>query len=218
MRYRLALFDFDGTLADSFALFAGMLDEVADRFGFARLDPREIDSLRGLDTQAILRRLQVPMWKLPRIAMYMRSAFAERSGELRLFPGIPAALRQLHDGGVELGIVSSNAGPTIQRILGAETAALVRHYECGASLFGKPSKLKKVLRRSGIAGKEAIYIGDEIRDAVAAAEAGLHFGAVSWGYNLPAALAAQKPRELFDSVGDMVARLTDGARAAPGDR
>lgn len=208
MKYRLALFDFDGTLADSFPLFAGMLDEVAERFGFPRVAPGEIEGLRGLDTQAILRRLQVPMWKVPRIAMYMRSAFAERSDELRLFPGIPDALRQLHDRSIELGIVSSNATATIQRILGPETAALVRHYECGASLFGKPSKLKKVLRRSGIAGEEAIYIGDEVRDAHAAAEAGLDFGAVSWGYNLPAALAAQHPTELFGSVDDMVARLT----------
>ena len=35
--YALAVFDFDGTLADSFPWFAGVLNGVADRYGFRRV-------------------------------------------------------------------------------------------------------------------------------------------------------------------------------------
>ena len=46
MRYRLAIFDFDGTLADSFPLVMTMMNDVADRFGFRRVGEGELDELR----------------------------------------------------------------------------------------------------------------------------------------------------------------------------
>ena len=68
MRHRLALFDFDGTLADSQDWFLGIFDQVADRFGYRRLAPGDRERLRGLETKAILHDLGVPTWKLPMIA------------------------------------------------------------------------------------------------------------------------------------------------------
>lgn len=37
MRYRLVLFDFDGTLADAFPFFLSVFNTIADRHGFKRL-------------------------------------------------------------------------------------------------------------------------------------------------------------------------------------
>ena len=39
MGYRLAIFDFDGTLADSLPWFEGILDRVADEFAIRKIDP-----------------------------------------------------------------------------------------------------------------------------------------------------------------------------------
>ena len=38
MTYRLAIFDFDGTLADSFPFFLSVFNTIADRHGFRRID------------------------------------------------------------------------------------------------------------------------------------------------------------------------------------
>ena len=46
MSYRLAIFDFDGTLADSFPYFVAVFNQVADRHAFNRIHPEELDSLR----------------------------------------------------------------------------------------------------------------------------------------------------------------------------
>ena len=89
-------------------------------------------------------------------------------------------------------------------MLGPETTALVAQFECGASIFGKPPKLRKVLRRCGIPPERAIYVGDEIRDADAAKATGMAFGAVSWGYNRVDALAARGPQAIFGSFDDLV--------------
>ncbi len=40
--YRLVVFDFDGTLADSFPWFARVINDVADRYRFARIAPDEV--------------------------------------------------------------------------------------------------------------------------------------------------------------------------------
>ena len=72
-----------------------------------------------------------------------------------------------------------------------------------------------MLRRSGCTRTEAIAIGDEIRDIEAARQAGIAFGAVSWGYTLPDALAQEKPEEMFRSFEDISRRLTAGGRQQP---
>ena len=63
--YQLAIFDFDGTLADSFPWFIGVLNGVADRYGFNRVRPDDVEQLRGYDARQIMRHLRVPSWKLP---------------------------------------------------------------------------------------------------------------------------------------------------------
>jgi phosphoglycolate phosphatase len=88
-------------------------------------------------------------------------------------------------------------------VLGHKNAALIDHYGCGASIFGKPPKFRQVLRRSGVRAHEAICIGDEVRDAEAAHSLGIPFAAVSWGYATPELLASQEPDQMFVSVGDI---------------
>lgn len=204
-RYRLAVFDFDGTLADSLPWMLGVLDGVADRFGFAKLGHDELHALRGLDSMAILKRFELPLWKVPRVAAHMRAL--AKTERMPLFDGVEAALRELHARGVELAVVSSNGAETIRRSLGGEVSASIGWYECGASMFGKAAKLKKVLAKSGRDAREAIYVGDEVRDADAAASAGMPFGAVSWGYNDLDVLLTKRPAEVFASVAEIAMKL-----------
>lgn len=204
---RLALFDFDGTLADSFSYFASTLEEAAPHFGFRAPSREELDSLRELDAKEILRALHVPIWKVPAIATFMRQRMSSDRETIRVFPGVRPTLRRLREKGMALGIVSSNAAPTIRAVLGEETASLVAHYECGISLFGKPARLKRVLRRSGMEPEETIYIGDELRDLYAARAAGMRFGAVTWGYNRPEALEARNPDAIFHQVEELAESL-----------
>ena len=46
-RYDLAIFDFDGTLADSAAWFRSRINQVAQRYGFRQVTDEELERLRG---------------------------------------------------------------------------------------------------------------------------------------------------------------------------
>jgi phosphoglycolate phosphatase len=181
MRYRLAIFDFDGTLADSFPWFMEAMKEIADEFRFRRIEDHEVDALRGYEARRLAAHLGMPMWKMPLVARSMRRRMAADAGRIPLFPGAGAMLRALADAGVTLAIVTSNSEANVRRVLGPENAALVRHYGCGAAIFGKAPKLRKVLRDSGVPAAQALSIGDEIRDLHASRVEGIAFGAVAWG-------------------------------------
>ena len=85
---------------------------------------------------------------------------------------------------------------------------LITRFDCGAAMFGKHWKFRRVARRLGIEPSEIICIGDEIRDIEAAKAAGMDSGAVAWGYALPAALQAAGATHLFTSIEEMTERLT----------
>lgn len=204
MPFKLAIFDFDGTLADSFPWFASVINETADKFRFRRVMPDEVDSLRGKSSREMMRILGVSAWKLPFIGNYIRKRKAQDLHGIPLFAETPAALRRLSETGVGLAIVSSNSESNIRAMFGPETAALIAHYECGSSLHGKAKRFKAVLRKSGFTAREAIAIGDELRDIEAARAAGIPFGAVTWGYTHGAALKAARPDFAFDTFAQMV--------------
>ncbi len=200
MTYRLAIFDFDGTLADSFPWFVGVLNGVARRYGFRQVRPDELETLRGCDARALMRHLQVPAWKLPFIARHMRRLMARDIAGIAAFDGVSGLLRTLAERGVTIAVVSSNSVDNIRRVLGPDSAALVQRYACGASLFGKPAKFRSVLRDTGTPAAAAIAIGDETRDIEAARRVGIACAAVTWGYARADVLAAGRPDFLFDRM------------------
>lgn len=212
MAYKLAIFDFDGTLADSFPWFTHVINDTADKFRFRRVEAHEIDGLRGKSSRQMMQILGVSAWKLPFIGNYIRKRKAQDLHAIPLFAEAPAALRRLHDAGMTLAIVSSNSEANIRAMFGTDTAALIAHYECGSSLHGKAKRFRAVLRKTRLTPADAISIGDELRDIEAAREAGIAFGAVTWGYTHGAAMKAAGPDFAFDTFSAMVETILASGR------
>lgn len=202
--YDLVLLDFDGTLADSARWLAAQVNDVAARFGFRPVDAAEMEALRACDAREIIRRLGVPAWKLPAIGRHLRALALAQSDRIALFPGVAEALAGLAAAGARTGIVSSNGEAYVRAVLGAELAATIGYWGCGASLFGKARRLRGAVRRMGVAPARAIYVGDERRDVAAARAAGIACAAVRWGYATPAALAAAGPDRMLGSVAELL--------------
>jgi phosphoglycolate phosphatase len=202
--YQLAILDFDGTLADSLGVFVRSYNETAAAFGLLPIAPHQFDELRMLGAREISRRLRVPAWKTPFIVRRVRDLMTRRVHEVSLFDGVRDVLTQLATRGVTLALVSSNTESNVRRVLGSELSALFRYYECGVSIFGKAVRFSRLLRTTRIEPVRVICIGDEVRDAEAAARTGIDFGAVTWGYSAPAALEQTAPRFMFKSVADLL--------------
>ncbi|MDG5488038.1 HAD hydrolase-like protein [Sphingomonas sp. BGYR3] len=201
---RLAIFDFDGTLSDSGTWFLSIVDELADRFGFRHVSPEEIETLRGRTTREVIRAVGISRWRLPAIARYVQARFAENAHRIELFPGVSDMLAQVHDAGIRIAICTSNTEANAKAVLGPDNVALVEHFECGASLFGKARKFRRLMRKLNVRPDEALSVGDETRDVTAARKAGVRCGAVLWGYANPGILGAMHPDWLFTGPDHVV--------------
>lgn len=203
MKYRLIIFDFDGTLADTFPWLMSILDQVADKFNLERPSKADVESLRTIHAREMMKRYDVSFWKLLFMSRYVQKNMTRDIQSIELFPGMDQLLKDLHELGVKLALVTSNSLQNVHQVLGPETASLFEHYECGVSIMGKTSKFRKVLKKTKVLPDEVLCVGDEIRDLEAAQNAGLAFGAVSWGYTRPEALIIKSPEEIFSNVSDI---------------
>lgn len=183
--------------------FNSILNTVADKYGFRKIDAAEREQLRSRDASEILKFLNIPLWKLPAIMSHVRTLMQEIDPSVQLFDGIPQALARLKASGLRLAVVSSNSIENVQRVLGADTAALFDDYECGTDLFGKAAKIDRLLKQHGTAPERFLLVGDETRDIDAARKAGVRVGSVAWGYNHLDALRGRGPDELFLTVADL---------------
>ena len=144
-----------------------------------------------------------PRWRLP----FMRRALACRAEAMRLLPGAKSLLRRLAGQGVVLGLVSAHSAASVRKILGPEAAALIEHYECGAGLFGRAAKFRKMLRRARVQASESLCLGDSAQDIEAARAAGMAAGVVAWGSACREILTLRAPTLLFETPDDVAARL-----------
>jgi phosphoglycolate phosphatase len=185
----------------------GIFNELAAEYGFRKVAAHEVEEFRDLHGTELLKALGLSLWKLPRVVAALRTKMSKHAHGLKPYPGIPEALGQLTASGILLGVVSSNSAENVQRILGTH-GSLIHHYSCGASMFGKAPKIQALARKCKVRLEQVLYVGDEIRDAEAAAKAGVAFGAVSWGQNRIETLRKMHPAEVFSSVQDLVQHLT----------
>jgi len=200
MKYRLAIFDFDGTLADSFPFFIRVFNQLAEQHGFKGIKPELAPTFRHYSARQMMEQVGMPAWKLPFVAKSFIALMRQNAASISLFEQIDDTLLHLASNGVTLAIVSSNAFDNVSQILGPANTRLIRQFECGMSIFGKPPRIQKVLKKTGIPSHEAIYIGDQVSDLEAARKVKISFGAVSWGYGTIESLKEHFPEEEFDSV------------------
>jgi phosphoglycolate phosphatase len=204
MKYKLVILDFDGTLADTFPWFLNTLDHVAEKYNLIKINENQEEDLRKLDAKIFIKQLKIPLYKLPQIAKYMRNLMTEQIEQIKLFDGSEKLLRDLKAKGYKIAIVSSNSQENIRKVMGEDLIKQIDYFMGGVSMFGKESKLKKVLKLSGVTKEEAIYIGDEIRDMQASKNVGLNCGAVTWGYNASEALAVLAPTMMFNTLEEIL--------------
>jgi len=209
-RYDLIVFDFDGTLADSFPWFWKMLPELIVKFRLKSLDEARRDEYRRLSARAMMTEVGIRWWRVPAIARHFKKRMAQEIHSITLFDGIREMLHRLHDAGIRTAIVSSNSEANVRRVLGAETSACIAYFGCGAAVLGKRRKTLRAIRAVGARPQTTLCIGDEIRDADVARVIGADFAGVSWGFTMPAALAAASDQPLLAAPADIVERVLNG--------
>ncbi|HDR8956840.1 HAD hydrolase-like protein [Burkholderia vietnamiensis] len=207
MPYRLIAFDFDGTLADSLDCFLSALTDASRLHGFRDATPELRPALRGMSAREIIRALDVPVWKVPRVTLDVRRLMRPRLTQVELFPGVAATFDALAARGIRIAIATSNSEDVVRDRLGPHASGCVDTFACGIPLFGKARRLRALVHEAGVQPADVLYVGDEIRDAEAARRARIAFQGVAWGYTTPHALQPHCDTPLLPSLDALLARV-----------
>jgi phosphoglycolate phosphatase len=204
---RHILFDFDGTIADSRSLIIRLYNDLAEQYGYGRIDDDNLEELRQLPLVERGAALGIPLLRIPELALQAKRRYRDYLIDLQPIPGVPELLRHLHEDGLALTILSSNREGTIRSFLASAGLPPFTEVLSSRGMFTKHQTLRRWLKRSGAAPSETLYVGDEHRDAVACGKAGVRMVGVAWGYDAPELLLAagaeavfQQPAELADWV------------------
>lgn len=206
---KVIIFDFDGTIADSFDAVFSISNRLAAEFGYPLTPLEDVNALKSLSSREILKRSKVPFFKLPFLLRRLRSELNREIARLKPIPGIKDALLELRHQGHHLGIVTSNSRQNVIAFLEAqEMRELFNFVDSGLTLFGKGRIIQKILRQKHIDPAIAIYVGDETRDVEAARKIGIKVIAVCWGFNSCEVLTAQKPDFLIHKPAELATVMT----------
>lgn len=198
-RPRLLLFDFDGTIADTFQCGLEILNSMAAEFGYRPLGMADIPHARDMRTRELMKFLGISATKMPKISQRGKEELNRRMDKIQPLEGMVDLLRRLHADGFSLGILTSNSEENVAAFLNKFDLKLFDFVYTSSKLMGKGRVIRRILKERKLKPCEVLLVGDEIRDIEAAHETGVHIAAVTWGYNSQQAIASYNPDHLIDT-------------------
>lgn len=215
MRYKLVIFDLDGTLADTIADLGTATNAALAAKG---LPQHPLDAYRNMVGNGVRKLVERAMPEGLRgdsaaldrlLAAFLDYYIQHIDDRSHPYPGIPELLADLSSAGVQLGVASNKFQAGAEKLIGRMfpdiAFAAVLGGRPGAPLKPDPAVVDEIRERAGIPAAETLMVGDSGTDIAAAANAGVDCVAVSWGFRTREQLG-DAPR-IVDSAAQLRALL-----------
>ena len=174
---RGVLFDFDGTLADSFAAIAASTNFVRASFGLPAMSEEAVRKYVGHGLEDLLEQLCPGFDTELAVQRYRDHHPSVMIAGTKLFPGVRDTLALLNQRGYRMGVCSNKAVAFTRGLIAslglADTLPVVLGPEDVGVPKPDPAMLIEGCKRIGVPLSEGLYIGDMIVDVQAAKAAGL---------------------------------------------
>ncbi|MBA4063790.1 MAG: phosphoglycolate phosphatase [Isosphaera sp.] len=201
---RAALFDFDGTLADSFPAIAASTNHARAAYGLPPLPEGRVRRYVGHGLDHLMAALVPAAPVADAVAVYRRHHEAVMESGTRLMPGVADTILELARRGYRLGVCSNKRVEFTRRLVDA--LGLGPHFGCvlgpddvGGRAKPDPAMLLEGLSRLGATAADAVYVGDMDIDVRTGAAAGVPVWLVPGGAGAwDEAVAAGPARVLAD--------------------
>jgi len=207
MRYRLIVFDWDGTVIDSPAAIAECIRASCGELGLEVPDRERASHVIGMGMQDLMRAVApaLPAERYPEFIAAYRRHFLACEQSLQVFPGMRDLIAGLSSGSI-LGIATAKSRRGLERALDA--TGLRPHFRasrCADETHPKPhpAMLLEILDELSLSPEEALMIGDTSHDLEMARAAGVDALAVTYGAHREATLRACTSLGCFSSVNQL---------------
>ncbi len=212
MKYNTVLFDFDGTLADSSRIIIPCIYYTYEHMGLALPPQAILHKFIGPPLNDAFRVIGTPEELVERAVEIYRECFNNKNFmDVRLFEGIECLLRNLKKSGVRLAIASVRIEDKLQEI--CREIALDRYFEaiCGRveeeGVLTKADVIRRALHQMRYPEGKAVLVGDSDFDEEGAAQAGIDFIAVMYGFGFDSRKDIGRSVFIADTVDELAEYL-----------
>lgn len=185
------VFDFDGTLADTFGQSIDLIKEIRPD-----LSEKQIEIYRELGAKEAKKELKISLREIFKIMKLVKERQRNIIEKAEVFEGMKGIIKELRKNKIEVGILSSNSKENIEKWL-TKKMIKVDWMRSESTIFGKEKAIVKVK------SENMLYVGDEVRDIEACHKIGVQIAAVTWGYNSKMALEKTRPDYLVESSKEL---------------
>jgi pyrophosphatase PpaX len=205
MKLAGAIFDLDGTLADTLPVCYAAFRGACARLDGPAYTDAEIRALFGPSEEGMLQRAMPARWEEGLAILleeYGKHLAALCGG---LFPAVAASLALLRERGVPLALVTGKGvGTTRLSLAHLGLEGVFDPVETGSPAGGvKAEAIARVVARWDVPPSRVVYVGDAVGDVLAAQEAGVLPVAAAWAPSaVPHELEAARPYTLFSNARD----------------
>lgn len=209
--YKVYLFDFDYTLADSSRGILLCFRQVLDRHGYADVTDEAIRRTIGKTLEESFSIL-TGVTEAGRLAdfrrQYVRAADNLMTVNTRLFPETCRVLDALKAGGSQVGIISTKYRYRIRELLDMylpfDFMDVIIGGEDVVEAKPSPEGVWLAMKRLGVKREEVLYIGDSTVDAETAQAAGVDFAGITHGVTTAEELAAYPHRQIMKTLDELL--------------
>ena len=212
MRYRLVIFDWDGTLMDSVARIVACMQAAARDAGWGHLEAAAVRDIIGLGLPEAIDQLcpGIDAERFERLRSRYAYHFVEGDmAPMPFFGGVEAGIAMLRDNNERrLAVATGKSRRGLDRVFHESLCSTWFHASRTADETRSkphPQMLEELLVELDVAVEEAVMVGDTEYDLEMARTLGMDRVAVTWGVHAPERLAASRPiytasavPELFD--------------------
>ncbi|MBQ6154758.1 HAD-IA family hydrolase [bacterium] len=192
------IWDFDGTIADTFTPTMSILRQEYERWGDEFHRRHTINQLRSLTITQIVRTIPGGWWKFIYLLYKAKKHLRQTAHQIKPYPGAIYTLRTLHDQDYPMYIVSSNNLETIAHFLHQyHLDDVFLDVITTGGFWRKAKTLRQLIRHEKIDQTNAYYLGDEIRDIQACHRLKLPIISVTYGYNSAEGLKKFTPTHMI---------------------
>ncbi|MGF1490232.1 MAG: HAD-IA family hydrolase [Prochloraceae cyanobacterium] len=205
MGVKVIIFDFDGTIADTYDTLFDICNRLSGEFGYKPLDRAKISQLRELSSREIIKQAEISLFKVPILLKRVKEELNQEIANVKPITGIEPILLALKEKGYNLGIITSNIETNVLAFLKKHNyQELFNFIYSGTTIFGKHKVIDRCLDRRNLNRDRVIYIGDETRDIKAAKRSKIKIISVGWGFNCPSVLAQYQPDFLIEHPRELI--------------
>ena len=214
-RYKIVLFDMDGTILDTLQDLAGSVNWALRACGLPERSFGEVRLFLGSGIFNLIRRSVpegTPKEKEDEVRTVYKTHYEQHcSDTTKPFDGIPRVMEELRRRGYKLACVSNKPDDDVARLAEQHFSGLLDDWSGplpGMPIKPAPDLCDRILDRAGLTRAEAVYVGDTEVDIETARNAGMDCIVCAWGFRDEdllkkngAKTIIHRPEELLDLLG-----------------